>query len=145
YVTRINNGRQQMATGVDGVSVEKLTRVYIKIRDARAELAAKFKTEDDALVEQLDVVKRALLNYCSEHGVESVRTSEGLFYRTTKTRYWTSDWESMHKFVLEHGVPEFFEKRLHQGVVKQFLEEHPEVVPPGLNTDVEYVVTVKRK
>jgi hypothetical protein len=134
-----------MTTGNDGMSVDKLTRVYIKIRDARAELAAKFKTEDDALVEQLDVVKRGLLNYCAEHGVESVRTSEGMFYRTTKTRYWTSDWESMHKFVLEHEVPEFFEKRLNQSAVKQFLEDNPEVVPPGLNTDVEYVVTVRKK
>lgn len=134
-----------MTDGLEKTSVDKLTRVYIKIRDARADLAAQFKTEDDALVEQLDVVKKALLNYCTEHGVESVRTNEGSFYRTTKTRYWTSDWESMHKFVLEHEVPEFFEKRLNQGVVKQFLEDNPEAVPPGLNTDVEYVVTVKRK
>jgi hypothetical protein len=133
-----------MTDGNDGMSVDKLTRVYIKIRNARADLAAKFKAEDDALDAQLGVIKQALLSYCSEHGVESVRTSEGMFYRTTKTRYWTSDWESMHKFVLAHEVPEFFEKRLNQSAVKQFLEENPEVVPPGLNTDVEYVVTVRK-
>jgi hypothetical protein len=134
-----------MTTGTDGMSVDKLTRVYIKIRDARAKLASDFKVEDDALNDQLNVVKRALLDYCTEHGVESVRTAEGIFYRTTKTRYWTSDWESMHKFILEHELPEFFEKRLNQSAVKQFLEENPEAVPPGLNTDVEYVVTVRKK
>lgn len=134
-----------MTTGTNGMSVDKLTRVYIKIRDARAKLAADFKAEDDALNDQLNVVKRALLDYCTEHGVESVRTNEGIFYRTTKTRYWTSDWESMHKFILEHELPEFFEKRLNQSAVKEFLEENPEVVPPGLNTDVEYVVTVRKK
>ena len=134
-----------MDTGTDGMTVDKMTRVYIKIRDARAALAAKFKDEDEALVEQLDVIKRALLNYCSEHGVESVRTEHGVFYRTTKTRYWTSDWESMHKFILEHELPEFLEKRLNQTAVKSFLDENPETVPPGLNTDVEYVVTVRKK
>lgn len=134
-----------MTTGTNGMSVDKLTRVYIKIRDARAKLAADFKVEDDALNDQLNVVKRALLDYCTEHGVESVRTNEGIFYRTTKTRYWTSDWESMHKFILAHELPEFFEKRLNQSAVKEFLEENPEVVPPGLNTDVEYVVTVRKK
>jgi len=134
-----------MTTATDGMSVDKLTRVYIKIRDARAALSAKFNEEDAALKDQLDVVKRALLDYCSEQGVESVRTAEGIFYRTTKTRYWTSDWESMHKFILEHELPEFFEKRLNQSAVKQFLEENPEAVPPGLNTDVEYVVTVRKK
>ena len=126
-------------------SVEKLTRIYIKIRDAKANLAARFKDDDEALTEQLDIVKRELLAYCAAQGVESVRTAAGLFYRTTKTRYWTSDWESMHKFILENEVPEFLEKRLSQGVVKQFLEENPEAVPPGLNTDVEYVITVRKK
>lgn len=134
-----------MTTMEDGPSVDKLTRIYIKIRDARAALSAKFNEEDTALKDQLDTVKRALLDYCSEQGVESVRTSEGMFYRTTKTRYWTSDWESMHKFILEHELPEFFEKRLNQTAVKQYLEENPEALPPGLNTDVEYVVTVRKK
>lgn len=134
-----------MVQDVSGVSVEKLTKVYIKIRDARKELSAKFREKDKALAEQLDAVKSALLDYCDAQGVESMRTSEGMFYRTTKTRYWTSDWDSMHKFVLENELPEFFEKRLNQGAVKQFLEENPEAVPPGLNTDVEYVVTVRKK
>ena len=134
-----------MSDDATDLSVEKLTRVYIKIRDARAELAAKFKDEDAALVTQLDTVKRALLDYCADQGVESTRTAAGLVYRTTRTRYWTSDWESMHTFVLENSLPEFFEKRLNQGAVKQFLEEHPETLPPGLNTDVEYVINVRKK
>ena len=127
------------------VQVDKLTRTYIKIRDKRAELAAKFKSDDDDLRDQLELVKGALLDYCKDHGVDSVRTSEGLVYRTQKTRYWTSDWSSMHKFILENNLPEFFEKRLNQGAVKEFLEENPESVPPGLNTDSEYVIAVRKK
>jgi len=68
-----------------------------------------------------------------------------MFYRSVKTRYWTSDWESMHKFILEHDVPEFFEKRLNQTCVRQFLEDNPDLVPKGLNVDSEYVITVRRK
>jgi hypothetical protein len=33
----------------ENIPVEKLTRTYIKIRDKRAELSAKFKEEDDIL------------------------------------------------------------------------------------------------
>ena len=91
---------------------EKLTRVYLKIRDEKAKLSAEYKEKESSLNQQMDKVKAALLDYCKEHGVESVKTSEGLFYRSVKTRYWTSDWEQMHKFVLEHEVPEFMEKRL---------------------------------
>ena len=125
--------------------LDKLTRVFLKIRAKRSELSAAFKEEDGDLQAQQDSIKRALLDHCKEHGVESVRTSEGLFYRTVKTRYWTSDWESMYKFIDEHSVPEFFEKRLNQTNVKQFLEENPESVPPGLNVDSEYLIAVRKK
>ena len=108
-------------------------------------MSAEFKEKDGDLRDQQDTVKQALLDHCKEHDVESVRTSEGLFYRTVKTRYWTSDWESMYDFVREHDIPEFFEKRLNQGNVKQFLEENPECVPPGLNVDSEYMISVRKK
>jgi len=129
----------------DVPNAEKLTAVYLKIKDKRAELSADFKEKDTELVEQLDKVKRALLDYCEDQGVDSVRTSAGLFYRSARTRYWTSDWSSMHEFILEHEVPELLDKRVNQGNMKQYLEENPDLVPKGLNVDSEYVVSVRRK
>ena len=131
-------------SATEGVQLEKLVKVFIKIRTKRSELSSKFKEEDGDLQSKQDAVKKALLDHCKEHAVESVRTSEGLFYRTVKTRYWTSDWESMHKFIAKHNVPEFFEKRLNQTNVKQFLEENPEEVPEGLNVDSEYAITIRK-
>tara|TARA_R110000744_G_scaffold2196_6_gene8781 strand:+ start:5351 stop:5794 length:444 start_codon:yes stop_codon:yes gene_type:complete len=124
---------------------EKLTRVYLKIRNKKAQLSSDYKKQEDDLNQKLDKVKAALLDYCKEQGLESVKTSEGLFYRSVKTRYWTSDWEAMHKFVMEHDVPEFLEKRLNQTSVKIFLEENPETVPMGLNVDSEYIISVRKK
>ena len=127
------------------MDVEQLTLLYTKIRDKRSELSAQIKEEDGALVEQQNTVKQALLEDCTESNIDSVRTAAGLFYRSVKQRYWTSDWESMHKFVLEHEVPELFEKRLNQTHMKQFLEENPDLVPMGLNVDAEYILTVRKK
>ena len=93
----------------------------------------------------MDKVKKALLAYCEEQGLESVRTSAGLFYRSVKTRYWTSDWQSMYEFVLNNEVPEFFDKRLNQANVRQFLEDNPDLVPKGLNVDSEYAIAVRKK
>ena len=90
-------------------------------------------------------LKNALLDYCENHNVESVRTSEGLFFRTSKVKYWTSDWERMYEFILEHDVPELLDKRLNQTNLKQFLEENPDVLPKGLNVDNEYVISVRKK
>jgi hypothetical protein len=127
------------------VPVEKLVKVYLKMKQKRAEITAAFNEEDEKLKAQMDKVKSALLEYCKDQNLESVRTTEGLFYRTVRTNYWTSDWESMGKFIVENNAPELLEKRLHQSNMKQFLEENPDLLPPGLNVDSEYTITVRRK
>lgn len=127
------------------IPVDRLTKVYLKIRDKRSELKRAFEAEDSELKEQLETIQSALLEYCNDQNVDSVRTPFGLFYRTTSTRYWTSDWEAMNRFILENELPEFYEKRLNQGVLRQFLEENPETVPPGLNTTSEYSIRVRKK
>jgi|TARA_R110000782_G_scaffold203849_1_gene292432 hypothetical protein len=127
------------------VTVEKLTKAFIKMRERRAELSTEFKSADAALSGKMDKVKQALLDYCKEQNVESVKTSEGTFFRTIKNRFWTSDWESMHAFIIENNVPHFLDRRLNQVSVRQFLEENPEKVPMGLNSDSEYVISVRKK
>jgi phage pi2 protein 07 len=123
----------------------KLTKAYINIRTRRTEIAAEFKKEDDGLKEQQDKIKATLLEFCKENNIDSVRTEAGVFYRSQKRRYWTSDWESMHKFILEHEAPEFLEKRINQTAVKEFLEENPDILPPGLNVQSEYTISIRSK
>lgn len=127
------------------IPVEKLVRVYLKMNAALSEKRAEFKQEEQKLKDQMAKVKSALLAYCKDQGLESVRTTEGLFYRTVSTRYWTNDWESMGRFIVDNNVPELLEKSIHQTNMRQFLEENPGVLPPGLNVDSEYAVTVRRK
>jgi hypothetical protein len=127
------------------VPVEKLVKIYLKMREKHAEMSHEFKEKESALKTQMDKVKAALLEFCKENEIDSVRTAEGLFFRTVKQSYWTNDWEAMGKFVVEHQAPELLEKRLNQGNMKQFLEEHPDLLPPGLNVDSQYSVTVRRK
>lgn len=124
--------------------LEKLVRIYTKIRDAKAKMDSEYKQKADDLKSQMDIIKGSLLDYCKENNVESVRTPAGLFFRTTKTRYWTGDWEAMHRFILDRELPEFLEKRLNQTAVRTFLEENPDTVPPGLNSDTEYSITVRK-
>jgi hypothetical protein len=125
------------------LSVDKLVKMYVNIRTKRAELSNAYNKEDGELVTYMDKIKAALLDHLKETKTQTARTTEGTFFRTTKTRYWTSDWVSMWKFMQEHNVPEFCEKRLHQSSVKEFLEENPDDIPPGLNIDSEYGISVR--
>jgi hypothetical protein len=126
------------------VSVDQLAGVYVKIREAKSKLKADFDEKYGRMTEQQDKIKRALLDYCKEQGLNSFNTNHGTVSRRTKTRYWTNDWPSMYKFIEEQHQPEFFEKRLNQTVVKTFMEEHPDITPPGLNVDAEYIVSVTK-
>lgn len=132
-------------TDTTDIDLPKLTRVYLKIKQKRDELRNEYKSQDEDLVAQQELIKNTLLGYLKETGLESVKTDVGTVYRSVKSKYWTSDWDSLYKFVLEHKVPEFFTKSLNQTNVKQFLEDNPELVPMGLNIDSEYVVSVRKK
>ncbi len=122
-------------------SIDRLIRMYIKMREARKELDAQV----NAIEEQMDVVKSGILDICNETNVSSLRTPSGRVVRTVKTFYTTSDWDSMHSFMKEHDVMGLLERRIHQSNMKTFLEENPDVLPPGLNADSRYDLTVYRK
>ena len=132
-------------TDTEQSMLTKLTGTYIKIRDKRNEVKAAFDEEYERLSEQQDLIKQKLMDHCKEHGVESVKTGAGLFYRTTKTKYWTNDWEQMHQFILEHEVPELLERRVSQKAIAQYLEENPDKLPKGLNSVTEYTINVRKK
>ena len=134
-----------MAEEAPKVPVEKLVRVYLKMNAALTQIRQDYEAQEKALKDKMATVKSALLQHCKDNNVESVRTTEGLFYRTVKTNYWTSDWDSMRKFIVEHQIPELLHERIHQTNMKQFLEENPDLLPPGLNVDSEYTITVRRK
>lgn len=134
-----------MAEEAPQVPVEKLVRVYLKMNAALTQIRQDYEAQEKALKDKMTTVKSALLQHCKDNNVESVRTTEGLFYRTVKANYWTSDWDSMRKFIIEHKIPELLHERIHQTNMKQFLEENPDLLPPGLNVDSEYTITVRRK
>lgn len=126
------------------IPIEKLTRLYIKMRDKKSEVAHEMQEKINKIESDMQTVKQAILQHMKDSGVESLRTNSGIVYRTVKTMYSTSDWESMHKFILEHGVPDLLEKRIQQTNMRAFLEENPELLPPGLNANSEYSVTIRR-
>ena len=126
------------------IPTDKLVCAYIKMRDAKAELKRRFEEEENKIKEQMEAVEKHLLEVCKSAGADSIKTAEGTIIRKVETRYWTSDWESMHKFVLSNEAPELLERRISQTTMKEFLQNNPDKLPPGLNADSRYTVTIRR-
>ena len=126
------------------IPLDKLAKVYRKMRDQISELTKEYDTQVELLKAQQDEIKNAMKEQMQALGVTSVRTDQGTVVLSVKTRYSTDDWDSFKKFVIEHEDLDLFEKRIAQTNMKQFLDENPGVVPPGLNSNSEYDVSVRK-
>jgi hypothetical protein len=126
------------------VPADKLVAVYRKIRAAMDEREAEHKAEISGLKSQLDLVSAKILEICNEQNLDSLRTPAGTVTRRTVTRYWTNDWEAMYRFIKEQDAPFLLEQRIHNGNMRQFLDENPDTLPMGLNADTKYAITVRK-
>lgn len=124
--------------------LDQLTAIYLKIRDKRSELKREFENQDKDLEEQQKMLAEQMLDSCKELGADSIKTPHGTIIRSVKSKYWTGDWDSMYTFIKEHNAFGLLEKRLHQTNMKDFLNEHPDVMPMGLNVENEYTIVVRR-
>jgi hypothetical protein len=122
----------------------RLTATYLKIRDKRAENKREFENVDKDLEEQQQLLANEMLDVCKEVNADSIKTPHGTIIRSVKSKYWTSDWDSMYQFIEETGAYGLLEKRLHQTNLKDFLVENPDLFPMGLNVENEYTVVVRR-
>jgi arsenate reductase-like glutaredoxin family protein len=129
----------------DQPQADRLVKAYIKMRDKRAEILRAYEEEDGKIETQMDMISAELMRMCKEIGADSIRTEFGNVYRTVRTRYETTDWDNMYKFIMEHDIPQVLERRISVTNMKQFLDENPTLMPVGMNVNNKYTVTVRRK
>jgi hypothetical protein len=125
-------------------SIDQMVLAYRRIRATMDEKEAQHKEEMEKLREDLELVSAKLLEICKEQNVDSIKTPNGTLSRRVKSRYWTTDWESMYKVIAEHNAPFLLEQRIHNTNMQQFLDENPEAYPPGLQQDRKYVIHVRK-
>jgi predicted nuclease with TOPRIM domain len=126
------------------VPLDKLARVYRKIRDKIQVMTKEYETAVEELKAQQAEIKNAMKDQMLALGSSSIKTPEGTIILAQKVRYYTDDWDSFKQFVVEHDALDLFEKRIHQTNMVSFLDDNPGVVPSGLNSMTEYDVSVRK-
>ena len=124
--------------------LDKLTAVYLKMRDKRDDMRREAEAREKEIEEQMGIIETEMLEVCKQMNADSVRTPHGTIIRSVKSRYWTNDWDSMYQFIKEHDAFGLLEKRLHQTHLKEFLSENPDTFPIGVNVENSYSVVVRR-
>ena len=128
----------------DSVPLDKLAKIYRKLRSKITDLTQEYDTQVEVLKAQQDEIKNAMKDQMKTMGVTSVRTTEGTVVLSVKTRYSTQDWDEFKKFVIAHEAIELLEKRIAQTNMKQFLEDNPDILPIGLHSASEYDISVRK-
>ena len=121
-------------------TADKLASIYIKMRSAIKE----YEDEIAKIKKQQELVSEKLLDLCNAENLDSLRTPEGTVTRRVHSSYWTSDWDEFYEYVKKHDAYFLLEKRIHNGNMKQFLEENQEDIPIGLQANKKYIISVRK-
>lgn len=126
------------------VTMDRLTRIYIKMRDKLAELAREYEAAEARIKEQQAEVAGAMKEIIQKAGGTGMKTEYGTVSLKTNTRYYAQDWDAMGRFIIDNAAVHLLEKRIAQRNMSEFLEANPGMIPPGLNTMSEITVSVTK-
>ena len=126
------------------IPMDRLAKIYIKIRTNIQQLTQVYDKEIEDLKAQQASVSSAMKEQMKAIGSKSINTEYGTVMMRLQTRYETHDWDSFKQFVITNDAVDLIERRIAQLNMAKFLEDNPGLVPPGLNSKSEYVISVKK-
>ena len=133
-----------MEVETETVPLEKLVKIYRKIKERVDTLTKEYDTQLEEIKEQQEEIKFEIKDMMKSGGVSSLKTAYGTVSLINKTKYSTNDWDSFKTFVVENHAVDLLEKRIAQSNMAQFLAENPGAVPPGLNSITEYEIRITK-
>lgn len=124
--------------------LNKVTKAYLRLRDARDELRRTYTEEDNALKAKQERLEAEMLAFLNESHQESSRTVSGTVYKQEEIIPTGSDWERFYDWVKENDAFDALERRIKKGFVAQHMQDHEGAPPPGVSVLRRYVVRVRR-
>ena len=127
------------------IKLDEIVQAYLTIRGQRENIAREFELQDAELKAEQAQLEQVLLEQCNEMNAETIRTGAGTIVKTLKESYICSDWDGLKSFIMENGLIELMQQRLHNTNLKEYLTTHEgEGMPPGVSSFREYSIVVKK-
>lgn len=120
-------------------TIDDIVRIYVKMRDAKSELTAKYEAEKKEIEEKMSRVEGKLLVHLNTNGLESMRTEHGTVYKSIKTKPSIRDFNALKKWILSTGNVEILQKRISTTSLRD-----GEEIPDGVEVLREAEVGVRR-
>ena len=127
------------------MDLEELSQRYLTLRRDRDILKERYVEQDSVLEKEMAEIENVMIEQLNANNATSMNTKSATILRRVTKRYNPTNWDSVYALIEKHKAYGLLHKRIHDGNMATFLEEHPEEYPAGLNLDSRYAVTVKRK
>lgn len=124
-------------------TTEKRVKQYIQVRDALKKMDEEHDLRRRPLVELQNVLTGWLQDFMEKAGAESVKTSEGTCYSSTRYTASLADPEAFMHFVLERQDFSLLDRKANVTAVRDYVETNGNL-PPGVNLSSIKTVGVRR-
>lgn len=122
-----------------GMSPHKAMQDFIKIRNARAELAKK----DKLMKQAQDNIAQALLAMSKEMDVTGFKGEDCLCYQQEKRLYSVKDASAFFGWVVEYGKVDALHKRVNSDFASAYMQDNDGELPPGIHVETELAMHVR--
>ncbi len=134
-----------MSEATASPKIDEIVNAYLTIRTQRENIAREFELQDAELKAEQAQLEQVLLEQCNAMNAETIRTGAGTIVKTLRENFICSDWDGLKSFIMENGLIELMQQRLHNTNLREYLSSHEgEGMPPGVSSIREYSIVVKK-
>jgi hypothetical protein len=134
----------QFLAKVPTLNSDKLVKLFVKTREARAALTRSYDAEKAQLDQIMQMCENFMLKAADAAGVTGFTTEYGTTYAANKMNLSIADDAAFYGFVLAQKDLDFFERRVSSRHVEDYMKTAGGAVPPGLNVFRERVMRVRK-
>jgi len=124
-------------------TIDEVVAQYVKLRDAIKAAEDANKAKLAAAKSHLDTLGNKLLEQLNAIGGDSVKTSAGTAYRTTRRSASTEDGETFRRYIIENEAYEIVDWKPNANAVDDFIASNGSP-PPGVKFSMAFTVGVRR-
>lgn len=124
-------------------NIEKRVKQYIGMRDHIKSLEEKHKKELEPLKDIQNKLTGIIQECLQTVGAESIKTSEGTAYTTTKYTASLADPKAFMDFVISNQNFDLLDRKANSTAVRDYVKEHGGL-PPGVNLSALATIGVRR-
>lgn len=129
---------------IPGMNSDKLVKLFIKSREARAALTRAYDAEKAQMDQIMQMCENFMLKAADASGVKGFTTDYGTTYTAEKVNLSIADDAAFYGFVLAQQDLDFFERRVSSRHVEEYMKTAGGNAPPGLNIFRERVMRVRK-